>query len=83
MLERLPGLAGDQRFREAAARGRAGLGRGAGASPLVSGHMAIPPRARTTARRPEGQRGVRLSARGFLANTGVIAALAMDGVVAT
>ena len=61
------------RPREAAER----WGAGAGASPLVSGHMAHPPRARgsgsPSSRAP---RRACCSAPGFLANTGVIAALA-------
>src|SRR6201991_4683722 len=77
------GLAGDPRVREAAAEAAAQWGAGAGASPLVSGHMA--PHRELAARLAElkGTEACVLFGSGFLANTGVIAALASDGVVAS
>lgn len=77
------GLAGDPEVREAAARAAADWGAGAGASPLVSGHMA--PHRELAARLAElkGTEACVLFGSGFLANTGVIAALATDGVVAS
>ena len=58
-------------------------GAGAGASPLVSGNMA--PHRELCARLAElkGTEACVLFGSGFLANTGVIAALAVDGVVAS
>ena len=78
------GLAGDPRVREAAAAYAARAGApGAGASPLVSGNMA--PHRELAARLAElkGTEACVLFGSGFLANTGVIAALATDGVVAS
>ena len=77
------GLAGDPRVREAAAEAALRWGSGAGASPLVSGHMGI--HAELAARLAElkGTEACVLFGSGFLANTGVIAALAVDGVVAS
>ena len=77
------GLAGDPRVREAAASFASRWGAGAGASPLVSGNMA--PHRELCARLAElkGTEACVLFGSGFLANTGVIAALARDGVVAS
>lgn len=77
------GLAGDPRVREAAASFASEWGAGAGASPLVSGNMA--PHRELCARLAElkGTEACVLFGSGFLANTGVIAALAVDGVVAS
>jgi 8-amino-7-oxononanoate synthase len=77
------GLAGDPRVREAAAEFASRWGAGAGASPLVSGNMA--PHRELCARLAElkGTEACVLFGSGFLANTGVIAALAVDGVVAS
>ena len=77
------GLAGDPRLREAAAEAALTWGAGAGASPLVSGNMA--PHRELAARLAElkGTEACVLFGSGFLANTGVIAALAADGVVAS
>src|SRR4029079_936776 len=77
------GLAGDQRVRDAAARAAQDWGAGAGASPLVSGHMGIH---RELEQRLPGLKGTEacvLFGSVSLANTGVIAALATDGVVAS
>ena len=85
MLERLPRAGG----RPARARRRRARPPSAGApararSPLVSGHMAHP-RASSRQRLAElkGTEACVLFGCGFLANTGVIAALATDGVVAS
>jgi len=77
------GLAGDPRVREAAAEFASRWGAGAGASPLVSGNMA--PHRELCARLAElkGTEACVLFGSGFLANTGVIAALCTDGVVAS
>src|SRR5262245_59127257 len=77
------GLAGDPRVREAAAEFAERWGAGAGASPLVSGFMT--PHRELAARLAElkGTEACVLFGSGFLANTGVIAALASDGVVAS
>jgi 8-amino-7-oxononanoate synthase len=77
------GLAGDPRVREAAADAAERWGAGAGASQLVSGHMT--PHRELAARLAElkGTEACVLFGSGYLANTGVIAALASDGVVAS
>src|SRR3954454_24020533 len=77
------GLAGDQRLRDAAAEAAQRWGAGAGSSPLVSGHMT--PHRELAERLAElkGTEACVLFGSGFLANTGVIAALASDGVVAS
>src|SRR4051812_39770340 len=77
------GLAGDQRLRDAAADAAQRWGAGAGASQLVSGHMT--PHRELAARLAElkGTEACVLFGSGFLANTGVIAALASGGVVAS
>ncbi len=77
------GLAGDPRLREAAARAARDWGAGAGASQLVSGHMT--PHRELAARLAElkGTEACVLFGSGYLANTGVIAALAQDGIVAS
>jgi 8-amino-7-oxononanoate synthase len=77
------GLAGDPRVGEAAARAARDWGAGAGASPLVSGHMT--PHRELAARLAElkGTEACVLFGSGYLANTGVIAALAQDGIVAS
>ena len=77
------GLAGDPRVRDAAAEFASRWGAGAGASPLVSGNMA--PHRELCARLAElkGTEACVLFGSGFLANTGVIAALCTDGIVAS
>jgi len=77
------GLAGDQRVRDAAAETAARWGAGAGASPLVSGHMGIHAELEARLAELKGTEACVLFGSGFLANTGVIAALATDGVVAS
>src|SRR5262249_27403543 len=74
---------GDARVREAASEYAERWGAGAGASPLVSGNMT--PHRELAARLAElkGTEACVLFGSGFLANTGVIAALATDGVVAS
>jgi 8-amino-7-oxononanoate synthase len=77
------GLAGDPRVRDAAADAAERWGAGAGASQLVSGHMT--PHRELAARLAElkGTEACVLFGSGYLANAGVIAALASDGVVAS
>jgi 8-amino-7-oxononanoate synthase len=77
------GLAGDQRVRDAAAEFAQRWGAGAAASPLVSGHMA--PHRELAERLAElkGTEACVLFGSGFLANVGVVSALATDGVVAS
>jgi 8-amino-7-oxononanoate synthase len=77
------GLAGDPRVAEAAARAARDWGAGAGASPLVSGHMGIHAELEARLAELKGTEACVLFGSGFLANTGVIAALATDGVVAS
>jgi len=77
------GLAGDQRLRDAAAEAAAKWGAGAGASPLVSGHMAPHRELEQRLAELKGTEACVLFGSGFLANTGVIAALATDGIVAS
>jgi 8-amino-7-oxononanoate synthase len=77
------GLAGDQRVRDAAAETAARWGAGAGGSPLVSGHMGIHQELEQRLAELKGTEACVLFGSGFLANTGVVAALATDGVVAS
>jgi 8-amino-7-oxononanoate synthase len=77
------GLAGDQRVRDAAAETAARWGAGAGGSPLVNGHMGIHRELEQRLAELKGAEACVLFGSGFLANTGVIAALASDGVVAS
>src|SRR3954467_14849990 len=76
-------LAGDQRLRDAAAEAAQRWGAGAGGSPLVSGHMSIHRELEERLAELKGYEACLLFGSGFLANTGVIAALATDGVVAS
>jgi 8-amino-7-oxononanoate synthase len=77
------GLAGDQRLRDAAAETAAQWGAGAGGSPLVSGHMGIHRELEQRLAELKGTEACVLFGSGFLANTGVIAALATGGIVAS
>ena len=77
------GLAGDPRLREAAAEAAYRWGAGAGASQLVSGHMTIHRELEERLAELKGYEACVLFGSGFLANTGVIAALATDGIVAS
>src|SRR3954463_13038018 len=77
------GLAGDPRLREAAAEAALRWGAGAGSSQLVSGHMTIHRELEERLAALKGYEACVLFGSGFLANTGVIAALATDGVVAS
>jgi 8-amino-7-oxononanoate synthase len=77
------GLAGDPRVAEAAARAARDWGSGAGASPLVSGHMGIHRALEERLAELKGTEACVLFGSGFLANMGVVAALATDGVVAS
>src|SRR4051795_3194653 len=77
------GLAGDPRLREAAAEAAQRWGAGAGSSQLVSGHMTIHRELEERLAALKGYEACVLFGSGFLANTGVIAALATDGVVAS
>jgi 8-amino-7-oxononanoate synthase len=73
------GLAGDSRLRDAAAEAAERWGAGAGASRLISGNMT--PHEELEARLAElkGTEACLLFGSGYLANTGVIAALAQHG----
>src|SRR3954466_3816441 len=77
------GLAGDQRLRDAAAEAAQRWGAGAGGSQLVSGHMTIHRELEERLAELKGYEACVLFGSGFLANMGVIAALATDGVVAS
>src|SRR3954466_2598617 len=77
------GLAGSPELREAAAEAAYRWGAGAGASQLVSGHMTIHRELEERLAELKGYEACGLFGSGFLANTGVIAALATDGVVAS
>jgi 8-amino-7-oxononanoate synthase len=77
------GLAGDPRLRDAAAEAAMRWGAGAGSSQLVSGHMTIHRELEERLAELKGYEACVLFGSGFLANTGVIAALATDGVVAS
>jgi glycine C-acetyltransferase/8-amino-7-oxononanoate synthase len=75
------GLAGDPRLRAAAADAADQWGAGAGASRLVSGNMALHARLEEELAAFKGTEACVLFGSGFLANTGVIAALAPAGGV--
>jgi len=75
------GLAGHPDLRAAAARAAERWGAGAGASPLVSGHTALHARLEEELAAFKGSEACLLFGSGFLANTGVIAALAGRGDV--
>jgi 8-amino-7-oxononanoate synthase len=75
------GLAGHPAVRAAAAEAAQHWGAGAGASPLVSGHMALHRRLEAELAAFKGSEACVLFGSGFLANTGVLAALAGRGDV--
>ncbi len=75
------GLAGDPRLRTAAAEAAERWGAGAGASRLVSGNMALHARLEEELAAFKGTQACVLFGSGYLANTGVIAALAPAGAV--
>jgi glycine C-acetyltransferase/8-amino-7-oxononanoate synthase len=75
------GLADHPRVREAAAEAAMRYGAGAGASRLVSGNMRIHRRLEERLADFKGYRSALLFGSGFLANTGVIQALARPGEV--
>ena len=75
------GLADHPRVREAAADAAMRWGVGAGASRLVSGSMTIHRRLEESLAEFKGSEACVLFGSGYLANTGVIAALAPDGLV--
>jgi len=77
------GLAGDPRVAEATAEAARRWGSGAGSSQLVSGHMSIHRELEERLAELKGYEACLLFGSGYLANTGVIAALATDGVVAS
>ena len=77
------GLAGDPRVAEAAAETALRWGAGAGSSQLVSGHMSIHRELEERLAELKGTEACVLFGSGYLANTGVVAALATDGVVAS
>jgi 8-amino-7-oxononanoate synthase len=77
------GLAGSPELREAAAEAAYRWGAGAGSSQLVSGRMTIHRELEERLAALKGYEACVLFGSGFLANTGVIAALATDGVVAS
>ena len=75
------GLADHPRVREAAAEAAMRYGAGAGASRLVSGNMRIHRRLEERLADFKGYRSALLFGSGFLANTGVVQALAKPGEV--
>src|SRR5207253_2925642 len=75
------GLAGDPTVRAAAAEAAEQWGAGAGASPLVSGNMTIHRELERELAEFKGYEACVLFGSGFLANTGVIPALAARGDV--
>ena len=75
------GLAGHPAVRAAAADAAQRWGAGAGASPLVSGHMALHRHLESELAAFKGSEACVLFGSGFLANTGVLAALAGRGDV--
>jgi glycine C-acetyltransferase/8-amino-7-oxononanoate synthase len=75
------GLADDRRVREAAAESAMRWGAGAGASRLISGNMAPHRQLESQLARFKGYEAALLFGSGYLANTGVIAALAGKGEV--
>ena len=75
------GLAGDPRVRAAAAAGAERWGAGAGSSRLVAGNMALHAELEAELAEFKGTGACVLFGSGFLANTGVIAALARRGEV--
>jgi 8-amino-7-oxononanoate synthase len=75
------GLADHPRVREAAAEAAMRYGAGAGASRLVSGNMRIHRRLEERLADFKGYRSALLFGSGFLANTGVVQALARPGEV--
>ncbi|MDA0181307.1 8-amino-7-oxononanoate synthase [Solirubrobacter phytolaccae] len=77
------GLAGDPRVAEAAGEAARRWGAGAGSSQLVSGHMSIHRELEERLADLKGTEACLLFGSGYLANTGVVAALATDGVVAS
>jgi 8-amino-7-oxononanoate synthase len=75
------GLADHPRVREAAAEAAMRYGAGAGASRLVSGNMTIHRRLEEQLTEFEGAEACLLFGSGFLANAGVVSALAREGDV--
>src|SRR5579875_1719246 len=75
------GLAGDPRLRAAAAEAASRWGAGAGASPLVCGHTALHEQLERQLASLKGFERCLLFGSGYLANTGVIPALAGPGEV--
>jgi len=75
------GLADHPRVRQAAADAAMRWGVGAGASRLVSGSMTIHRRLEEALAEFKGSEACVLFGSGYLANTGIVAALARDGVV--
>jgi glycine C-acetyltransferase/8-amino-7-oxononanoate synthase len=75
------GLADHPRVRQAAADAAMRWGVGAGASRLVSGSMTIHRRLEEALAEFKGAEACVLFGSGYLANTGIVAALAPDGVV--
>ena len=73
------GLAADPAVRAAAADAAERWGAGAGASPLISGHMAIHRELEAELAAFKGREACVLFGSGFLANVGVISALAGPG----
>lgn len=77
------GLASDPRVVAAASEAAERWGAGAGASPLVSGNLGIHRELAARLAEFKGTEACVLFGSGFLANAGVVAALASDGVVAS
>src|SRR3954451_13597576 len=76
-----PGLADHPRVREAAADGAMRWGVGAGASRLVSGGMTVHRRLEVQLADFKGTEACVLFGSGYLANAGIVSALARDGEV--
>jgi len=75
------GLADHPRVRQAAAEAAERYGAGAGASRLISGNMELHRRLEVRLAEFEGTEAALLFGSGYLANTGIIAALAREGGV--
>jgi glycine C-acetyltransferase/8-amino-7-oxononanoate synthase len=75
------GLADHPRVREAAAEAAMRYGAGAGASRLISGNMRVHRRLEERLREFKGSEACLLFGSGFLANAGIVSALAREGDV--
>ncbi|MDQ3572749.1 MAG: 8-amino-7-oxononanoate synthase [Actinomycetota bacterium] len=75
------GLADHPRVRQAAAEAAERYGAGAGASRLISGNMELHRRLETRLAEFEGTEAALLFGSGYMANTGIVAALSREGGV--